>query len=56
MKIGEFGERGKILETFSPHDEIDLLNLLNNIDCGICLSIKISLPFTTDFTFHLLRQ
>ena len=56
MKIGEFGGRGKILETFSPHDEIDLLNLLKNIDRGLWLSIKISLPFTTDLTFHLLQQ
>ena len=61
IKMGKFGGRGKIPETFSPSDEIDLclgrrMNLLNNIDCGFWLGIKISLPLTMDLIFNLLQQ
>ena len=52
IKINKFGGRGKKPETSSPHDEKNFstrrMNLPNNIDCGLCLSIKISLPLTMD--------
>ena len=61
IKMGKFGGRGKIPETFSPSDEIDLclgrrMNLLNNIDCGFWLGIKISFLLTMGLAFHLLQQ
>ena len=55
IKIDKFGGRGKIPATFSPgHGR--RMNLLNNIDCGFWLGIKISLPLTMDLIFNLLQQ
>ena len=55
IKIGKFGGRGKIPATFSPgHGR--RMNLLNNIDCGFWLGIKISLTLTMDLIFNLLQQ
>ena len=60
IKIGKFGGRGKIPETFSPGVELDLSWKKNEFAKQyrllIWLGIKTSLPLTMDLTFNLLQQ